>query len=146
MICKLDWIHQLNIKHSTCTFDTDPFEPEPSAARTIFPFFARNASKHEFVELPYTLPQDHTLFVIMQEKNINIWKRKLDWIVANGGMALLNTHPDYMNFNQGAMQLEEYSVHNYIDFLLYIKEEYKDMYWHALPKEVAKYLRINKLS
>jgi len=35
----------------------------------------------------------------MKEKNINIWKHKLDWVASKGGMAFLNTHPDFMNFN-----------------------------------------------
>jgi len=42
------------------------------------------------VELPYSLPQDFSLFVIMRERNIDIWKIKLDWIVEKGGMALLH--------------------------------------------------------
>jgi hypothetical protein len=46
-----------------------------------------------YVELPYTLPQDFTLFTVMREKDIDIWKKKLDWIVEKGGMALLITHP-----------------------------------------------------
>ena len=52
-----------------------------------------------YLELPYTLSQDHLLFVILQEKSIDIWKRKLDWIAEHGGMALLNTHTDYMRFD-----------------------------------------------
>ena len=34
------------------------------------------------------------LFILMREKNIDIWKQKLDWIAKHGGMALVNTHPD----------------------------------------------------
>lgn len=51
-----------------------------------------------FVELPHSLVQDFTLFVILRERNIAIWRRKLDWIAERGGMALLKTHPDYMCF------------------------------------------------
>jgi hypothetical protein len=81
------------------TFDTDPFEPQPEGMGTIFPFWVHDGSKTKgFVEIPYTLPQDFTLFVLMREKNIDIWKKKLDWIVEKGGMALLITHPDYMIF------------------------------------------------
>jgi hypothetical protein len=50
------------------------------------------------VELPYTLPQDFLLFVLMQEKNIDIWKKKLDWIADQGGMALFIAHPGYMQY------------------------------------------------
>jgi hypothetical protein len=93
-------------------------------------------SRRFFIELPYTLPQDHCLFVILQEKDISVWQKKLDWIVENGGMALLNTHPDYMN-GQGGWKLEEYPIDFYEEFLKYIKSKYEGQYWHALPKEMA---------
>ncbi len=91
------------------------------------------------VELPYTLSQDFTLFVIMQEKNINIWKKKLDWIVQQGGMALLTTHPDYINFDNAGCGPEEYPLEFYKEFLKYVKTEYKGEYWNALPKEMARF-------
>jgi hypothetical protein len=88
------------------------------------------------VELPYTLPQDSTLFMILQEKTIDIWTRKLDWVAEKGGMALLTTHPDYMDFKGGGDDLN-YPVGHYIDFLTYLKTRYAEMYYHALPAEIA---------
>jgi hypothetical protein len=137
----LEWMHILNILHSTSTFDTDPFEPQPDAIRTIFPLRISN-SRHSnggYIELPYTLPQDHLLYIIMRHKNIDVWKRKLDWIVENKGMALLNTHSDYMCFNERAPSLEEYPINYYTDFLEYIKTTYSDICWHALPKDVVSF-------
>jgi hypothetical protein len=95
----LEWLHKLDIQYDASTFDTDPFEPQPDGMGTIFPFWVAKGSTQEgYLEIPYTLPQDFTLFVLMKEKNIEIWKKKLDWIVRKGGIALLNTHPDYMRF------------------------------------------------
>ena len=140
----LDWIGYLNIEYDASTFDTDPFEPQPDGVHTIFPFYVRNNSNpNGFVELPYTLPQDFTLFVLMKEKRIDIWKRKLDWIIEKGGMALLNTHPDYMNFEGGKLSFEEYPVQLYEEFLSYVKNEYKDEFWHVLPGELAKFTKEN---
>ena len=142
MYHNLDWMYMLNIDYATSTFDTDPFEPQPEGVRTIFPFFVRNNDNHKgYVELPYTLPQDHLLFIILKEKNIDIWKKKLNWIAEKGGMALLNSHPDYMNFNGIKPQLEEYPVEFFIEFIEYIKNSYKDQYWQALPKDVAQFWR-----
>ena len=136
----LDWMHDLNILYDASTFDIDPFEPESDSVTTIFPFTVENSvSEGHYVELPYTLPQDFTLFVIMREKNINIWKNKLDWIAAKGGMALLITHPDYINFKGNRMAIDEYPVHFYSDFLKYIKLKYDNQFWHALPSEIAGY-------
>jgi hypothetical protein len=191
----LEWMTALNIDYSTSTFDTDPFEPQPDGAGTIFPFVVYRTSSqltahssqpnsccneplpmssdlpssyelsamsnelspmssdlpcsHEpsamscepsscFIELPYTVPQDSTLFVILLEKTINIWKRKLDWVAEKGGMALLNTHPDYMN-GSSRWGREEYPMRFYEEFLSYVKEKYEGRYWHALPREVARF-------
>jgi hypothetical protein len=105
-------------------------DPEPSTL---------NPKPNFYVELPYTLPQDHCLFVILREKNIRIWKEKLDWIAEKGGMALLNSHPDYMKFENGNCCLEEYPVQYYVELLEYVKKKYEGQYWHALASEVAEF-------
>jgi len=79
----------------------------------------------------------------MKEKNIAIWKQKLDWIAEHGGMALLNTHPDYMNFDGKKLGLEEYPADYYLEFLEYVKERYKGQYWHVLPREMARFWKNN---
>ena len=73
----------------------------------------------------------------MKHKGIDIWKKKTEWIASHGGMLLLNTHPDYMNFTNGKLGIEEYSSNNYRAFLEYIKREYEGQYWHVLPKDIA---------
>jgi hypothetical protein len=91
------------------------------------------------VELPYTLAQDFTLFVLMEQRNTDIWKRKLDWLVRRGGMALINTHPDYMNFNGAACKSEEYPVRHYEQFLRHVQGSYNGQYWHVLPRDLARF-------
>ena len=89
------------------------------------------------MELPYTLPQDFTLFILFKEKNIETWKYKLDWIAEHGGMALINIHPDYMNFSGAKPGYEEYPAAITKKFLDYVQFRYEGQYWHALPKEVS---------
>ncbi|MBS0156726.1 MAG: hypothetical protein JSS38_19235 [Nitrospira sp.] len=137
----LEWIHALNIEYDTSTFDTDPFEPQPNGIGTIFPVtIAGPSGRTGYVELPYTLPQDFTLFILMKEKNIDVWKKKLDWIAEKGGMALVITHPDYMS-GTGSTSLEEYPIALYEELLAYIKETYRGQYWHPLPREMARFWR-----
>ena len=142
MLHNLDWIRDLNIEYDASTFDTDPFEPQSDGARSIFPFIVEDGlHRTGYVELPYTLPQDFTLFCLMRERSIDIWKQKLDWIVKKGGMALINTHPDYMNFDGSPIGLEEYPVDYYQNFLNYVKSRYEGRYWQCLPREVARYYK-----
>ncbi len=135
----LDWMHALNIEYDMSTFDTDPFEPQPDGVGTIYPFLVESPEGNKgYIELPYTLPQDFTLFILMKEKNSDIWKRKLEWIAENQGMVLLNTHPDYMKFeNRNGLKGENYSASIYEEFLDWIGEYYQDQYWNALPREIA---------
>jgi len=133
-------MHALDMEYCVSTFDTDPFEPQPEGASTIFPFWVEEESSGKgFLELPYTLVQDFTLFVILQETDISVWKQKVDWIAEKGGMALLNSHPDYINFGTGTCGPEEYPLSRYVEFLDYLRTRYCDCHWHALPSEVANF-------
>jgi hypothetical protein len=136
----LEWICELNVQYDASTFDTDPFEPQSDGMGTIFPFWiSANEDGDGYVELPYTLPQDHCLFVVLQEKDISIWKRKLDWVVRKGGVVLSNVHPDYMNFGDTKVGREEYPAEHYGHLLDYVKQKYGAQCWHVLPKEMAQF-------
>ena len=138
---KLEWLHLLGVDYDESTFDTDPFEPQPDGAGTIFPFWVPGPNGSGFVELPYSLPQDFTLFAVLREPNIDIWKKKLDWVAERGGMALINTHPDYMCFDGHQKGRDEFPVSFYREFLRYVKHKYAGQYWPALPREVSSFYR-----
>ena len=140
---RLDWLHQLNVLYDSSTFDTDPFEPQPDGVDTIFPFWIPRPGGG-YVELPYTLTQDFTMFVLLGEKTTAIWERKLNWIAKNGGMVLVNTHPDYMNFDGSNSDPGEYPAGLYEKFLKQLRSKYEGQYWHALPEEVAEFTARNK--
>jgi glycosyltransferase involved in cell wall biosynthesis len=149
MLHKLDWLHDLNIRYDASTFDTDPFEPQPEGRHTIFPFWvpnenepARNGAtaRRGYVELPYTLPQDSTLFLVLREQNPQIWLRKLDWIAEHGGMALINVHPDYIRFEDERPSSRTYPAEHYRQLLTYIRERFGSSYWQPLPKQLADFV------
>lgn len=138
----ISWHHKLNIDYCISTYDFDPFEPQSCGLGRIFPFWVRGpdgAGGH--VELPYTLAQDFTLFILMGQKNDGLWRRKLDWIAERGGMALIKTHPDYMAFDRQHEQFDRYPIRYYTDFLEYFQSSYGDQAWIASPSEVARYWR-----
>jgi hypothetical protein len=118
----LVWLQKLDIEYDSSCFDYDPYQPFPGGTGSIWPFLAG-----KFVELPYTLPQDHTLFYVLREKDIGFWKKKIDWILDHRGMVLALTHPDYLK-NRNYLRLYE-------ELLQYLS--CKKNAWHCLPREMA---------
>jgi hypothetical protein len=84
-----------------------------------------------FVELPYTLVQDHTLTRTLKQQTPRLWLEKVALIRQYCGMALVNTHPDYL------MDATCWNV--YEKFLYEMRNT--GGFWHALPCEVARWWR-----
>jgi glycosyltransferase involved in cell wall biosynthesis len=153
MLRHQDWLHRLDVQYDATTFDTDPFEFQPIGANTIFPSWVhaptgggaedKNTAQARggYVELPYTLPQDSTLFLILGETSPEIWIKKLDWIVRHGGMALVNVHPDYISFPGMRKSGTRYPSKYYADLLHYISGKYRGEYWNPLPRDLAAWFR-----
>ena len=146
MLRELAWLHDLEIDYECSTFDTDPFEPQPTGARTIFPFWipcpqwaAGQGRREGYVELPYTLPQDSTLFLLLREPDAAIWRRKTEWIVERNGMVLLNAHPDYIDMT-GAGEPMTYPLAHYEGFLRWLGEQYREQVWQILPRELSRFV------
>lgn len=121
-----EWMQVLEIEYDSSFFDTDIYEPMPGGTMSIWPFFIGR-----FVELPYTLAQDHTLMVILGEQTPRLWIEKVNFIEQYHGMVLLNTHPDYL------CQPSHLAI--YREFLQEMKA--RRGYWHALPRDVALWWR-----
>jgi hypothetical protein len=86
-----DLIGILGFDHDSSYPDSDPYEPQPGGCASWLPY-----PMGDSVELPITLPQDHTLFVILQHADERAWIDKAEVVRRRGGMALVLTHPDYM--------------------------------------------------
>lgn len=145
MFHNLEWLKELNILYDASTFDTDPFEPQPDGASSIFPFWVERSDGSGYVEMPYTLPQDSTLFLILGEDTVDIWKRKLDWVARHGGLALVNVHPDYLSSGEHASRAE-FPMTLYVEFLTWVTEQFGADAWHALPREVAEFVKASVLA
>lgn len=121
-----EWMPGLGFDYDSSTPDTDPFEPQPGGCATVLPFF-----NDDLVELPITLPQDHTLFCVLDHQDGGLWLDKARHIRHRGGMALALTHPDYVA--DGRVErayralLAEFAADPTV--------------WHALPREVAGWWR-----
>ncbi len=158
MLHKLEWLHGLDALYDSSTFDTDPFEPQPDGVETIFPFWvprpingsisrdtgipeSKVSESQGYIELPYTLPQDSTLFLLLYERHPDIWFQKLDWIARHGGMALINIHPDYIKFLHEPESGLTFPVDCYSRLLEFVRTRYGEMQWHTIPSHLAAYVR-----
>jgi peptidoglycan/xylan/chitin deacetylase (PgdA/CDA1 family) len=126
-----EWMQALNVEYDSSFFDTDPFEPMPGGTMSIWPFFMG-----AFVELPYTLAQDHTLVETAGESTPRLWLDKIAFISRYCGMALVNTHPDYLQSPRYWAVYEE--------FLRNLSE--RADYWHALPRQAARWWRARTMA
>jgi peptidoglycan/xylan/chitin deacetylase (PgdA/CDA1 family) len=118
------WLQELDIEYDASCFDIDPFQPMPGGTHSIWPFRVG-----KFIELPYTLPQDHVLWIQLGENTNRIWYEKVQWLYENRGMMLLITHPDYLK--------EKNCLDLYEELLKYLST--LDDCWRGLPREMTKW-------
>lgn len=118
------WMQQLDVAYDLSFFDTDPYEPIPGGTMSLWPFLLGR-----FVELPYTLVQDYTLISVLGERSPRVWLEKVDFLEAHRAMALVNSHPDYLRAPVTGRVYEEF-----LDAMAA-----RTGYWHALPREVARW-------
>jgi hypothetical protein len=121
-----EWMQALEIEYDCSFFDTDPYEPIPGGTMSLWPF-----ELGRFVELPYTLAQDYTLTTVLGETTPRLWLEKVDFIESCSGLALVNTHPDYLR--------DPVTRRVYTDFLQAMSR--RSGYWPALPRDVAGWWR-----
>ena len=122
----LNWMQGLEVDYDASVFDVDPFQAMPGGVQNLWPFLCG-----KFVELPYTLPQDHTLLVTLGETTDRIWREKLALIRSLHGMALMVTHPDYLDTSA--------KQNVYRSFLEHIHQS--GGYRAFLPREISQWTR-----
>ena len=121
-----DLMPQLGFDYDSSYSDTDPYEPQPGGCCSYLPFF-----NESMVELPITLPQDHTMFAILQLTDAGTWLNKAQLLRERQGMVLALTHPDYARDPRVAA--------GYRSLLQRFRDD--ETAWHALPREVATWWR-----
>jgi hypothetical protein len=88
----------------------------------------------DLVELPVTTTQDYSLFHILENHSIELWKQQVELILAKHGLISFIVHPDYII---GPKERATYEV-----LLAYLEELRSEKnIWMPLPGEVASWWR-----
>jgi hypothetical protein len=121
-----EWMPRLGFDYDTSYHDTAPYEPTPGGSCSYLPYFNEG-----MVELPITLPQDHTIFSILQHPDETVWTQKASHVRSRRGMVLVLTHPDYAD--------DPRLVEGYRRLLQRWQSD--PSVWRALPREVSAWWR-----
>jgi len=88
----------------------------------------------DLLELPVTTVQDYTLFHLLNERSIELWKTQVARILEKKGLVSFIVHPDYI------LERETRSV--YESLLVYLRDlRTKTPLWFALPSEIDSWWR-----
>jgi hypothetical protein len=100
-------------------------DPQRGGCCTVFPFFIGST-----LELPVTATQDYSLFHILKDYSIRLWKQQIALIREKHGLISFIIHPDYV--------IEPTARRVYAELLEYLSElRAQDEIYIALPGEIA---------
>jgi len=125
----LDWYGAYEFSYDMSLTSVAHLEPKRGGCCTVFPFFIG-----KILELPLTTSQDYSVFHILGEYSIDLWKKQLDLIRRKNGLMSFIAHPDYLSDRQARRVYEML-----LDHLRRIINSEK--IWMALPGEVDQWWR-----
>ena len=119
-----DWYGALDISYDMSIPNVAHLEPQRGGCCTVFPYFIGNV-----LELPLTTAQDYSLFHILNDYSIQLWKRQITLIQQRHGLVSFIIHPDYI--------IAKRARSTYLALLEHLKQLRKDeTIWMALPSEI----------
>lgn len=124
-----EWLQELPVQYDCTIPHSDPYEPQPGGCCSLWPFFVGDV-----VELPYTLPQDHTLLTLLQHRSPRLWLDTAAAIEKRFGLIQCVTHPDPGYLGDPPKRAI------YAEFLRGMAE--RPAVWRALPRDAAAWWRL----
>ena len=126
---KPEWYDALDFSFDMSIPNVAHLDPQRGGCCTVMPYFIGN-----LLELPVTTVQDYTLFHLLNERSIELWKIQVARILEKKGLASFIVHPDYI--------LERATRSVYESLLVYLRDLCKKTpLWFALPSEIDSWWR-----
>jgi hypothetical protein len=124
-----EWFGALEFSYDMSVPNVAHLDPQRGGCCTVMPYFIG-----KLLELPVTITQDYSLFHILQEHSIALWKRQIELILEKHGLISAIVHPDYIMTAPERQTYEELLSH-----LVSLREE-KGV-WVTTPGEVNQWWR-----
>jgi predicted glycosyltransferase len=129
MYRRQEWYDAFDLSYDMSVPNVAHLEPQRGGCCTVMPYFIGN-----ILELPLTTTQDYSLFHIVGDYSIDLWKRQIDFVRQQNGLISFIVHPDYIT--------EEREQRVYRDLLAHLAETRKSArLWITLPGEVDRWWR-----
>jgi hypothetical protein len=123
------WYGLLEFSYDMSVPNVAHLEPQRGGCCTVMPYFVG-----DLLELPLTTAQDYSLFHILGDYSIALWKKQMDLILSRNGLISVLTHPDYL--------IERRARAVYMELLAYLRKlQEESRVWMALPAEVNRWWR-----
>lgn len=123
------WYDALRFSYDMSVPNTAHLDPQRGGCCTVMPYFIG-----DILELPVTATQDYSLFHILQDYSIDLWRRQIDLIMERHGLISFIVHPDYII---GLRERRIYEV--LLAYLAQLRDERN--IWMATPGEVNRWWR-----
>lgn len=125
----LDWYDDLEFAYDMSVPNVAHLDPQPGGCCTVMPYFIG-----KILELPLTTIQDYSLFHILGDYSIELWRKQITLILEENGLLSFNIHPDYV--------IPPRARRVYVKLLEHLSElRSKRSLWMALPREVDRWWR-----
>ena len=123
------WLNSLNFAYDMSIPNVAHLDPQHGGCCTIFPYFVG-----DILEIPVTMTQDYTLFHILRDYTLDLWKEQTGRILDRHGMMNFIIHPDYVT--------EEPEMQVFKNLLAYLAElRTQAGLWTPLPRELNDWWR-----
>ena len=123
------WYDALSFSCDMSVPNVAHLDPQRGGCCTVMPYFLG-----EILELPVTTSQDYTLFKILNDYSIDLWRRQIDLIMEKHGLISFIVHPDYI-----VRPRERAIYERLLGFLTRLRVE-KDV-WITTPSGVNRWWR-----
>lgn len=124
-----DWYDAFDFSYDMSLPNVAHLDPQRGGCCTVMPYFIG-----KLVELPVTTTQDYTLFHILGDYSIDLWKKQIALVRKSHGLISFIVHPDYIK-----VQRAQDTYRALLGHLAHLRAE--GSIWTALPGDVAAWWR-----